>query len=280
MTKPRRSASRAVGRVVVVAAATRALYEGARQLVGTRPSVFRSNYRGRPVDLLGGPALGVAVVGAVLATGELPGRVRAGAAIATLAGAVAGGLDDAVGTSDARGFRGHLGALRSGEITTGVVKIGVIGAGAAAAGLLAAGGGPVRRAAAAGVVALSANLENLLDLRPGRALKAAMLVGVPLAASSESIGARQIGAVAVGAAAGLLPADLRERTMLGDAGANCLGALLGAAAIADASGRRIAIALVGLAGLTAASEFVSFSSVIEKNTVLRAIDRVGRIEAA
>lgn len=278
MTTPRRSAAAALGRVVALAATTRVLYEGARQVFGARPNLVRRNYRGRPVDLLGGPAVGIAVVGGVLIGGDLPARVRAAATIAGLAGAVAGGLDDAVGSSDARGFRGHLGVLRSGEVTTGVVKIGVIGAGAAAAGFLATRGGLVRRAAAGGVVALSANLANLLDLRPGRALKAATLVGVPLAASSKSIAARRIGVVAVGASAGLLPADLRERTMLGDAGANCLGALLGTAVVVDASGRRIAVALAGLAALTAASEFVSFSSVIEKNSVLRAIDRVGRSE--
>ncbi len=278
MTKRSRCRPRAVRRVVAVAATTRVLYEGTRQLVGARQSVVRTNYRGKSVDLLGGPAIGVAVVGGVLAAGEAPVRVRAAATIAAVAGAVAGGLDDAVGSSDVRGFRGHLGALRSRQVTTGAVKIGVIGAGAAAAGLLAARGGLIRRAAAGGVVALSANLANLLDLRPGRALKSAMLVGVPLAASSNSIAARQISAVSVGASAGLLPVDLRERTMLGDAGANCIGALLGTAAIVDASGRRIALALAGLAGLTVVSEFVSFSSVIENNAVLRAIDRAGRSE--
>lgn len=279
MTAPRRFSSTAVGRAVAVAATTRALYQCARAVAGSRPGVVRGNYRGRSVDVLGGPALGVVVVAGALTDGGLPVRLRAAAAIAAAAGASAGALDDAVGTAAARGFRGHLGALRSGELTTGAVKIAVIGAGGAVSGLLAVRGGLVRRAAAGAVVALSANLVNLLDLRPGRALKAAMLVGVPLATSSKSIAARRIGGLAVGASAGLLPVDLGERTMLGDAGANCLGALLGAAAMADASRRRIAVALAGLTALTVASEYVSFSSVIEKNSVLRAIDRVGRSEA-
>lgn len=279
MTRPRRFSSSAIGRAVAVAATTRALYEAARPVVGARPHVARDNYHGRRVDLLGGPALGLAVVGGAVTDAGLPGRLRAAAVIAATTGAIAGALDDAVGTAEARGFRGHLGALRSGKVTTGAVKIAVIGAGGAAAGLLAVRGGFARRAAAGAVVALSANLVNLLDLRPGRALKAALLAGAPLATSSESIGARRIGALAIGASAGLLPADLGERTMLGDAGANCLGALLGTAVIADASRRRIAVALAVLAAVTAASEFVSFSSVIEKNPVLRAIDRAGRSEA-
>jgi hypothetical protein len=103
-----------------------------------------------------------------------------------------------------------------------------------------------------------------------------MLASVPLAVSSESIAARRIATLAVGASAGVLVPDLRERTMLGDAGANCIGALLGVGAVTDASSRRIALTLAALAGLTAASEVVSFSSVIERNAVLRALDRAGR----
>jgi UDP-N-acetylmuramyl pentapeptide phosphotransferase/UDP-N-acetylglucosamine-1-phosphate transferase len=241
---------------------------------------MRANYRGRQVDLLGGPALGVTVIGGALLDDGLPGRVRAAAALAAATGAAAGALDDAFGSAAARGFRGHLSAMRSGRLTTGTVKIAAIGASGMSAGLLAARGPLARRLAAGAVVALSANLANLLDLRPGRALKAAMLAGLPLAASSDSIAARRIATLAIGASSGVLIPDLRERTMLGDAGANCLGALLGVAAVTDASARRIALTLGSLTALTAASEVVSFSSVIEKNAVLRAIDRAGRCDTA
>jgi hypothetical protein len=270
------SRPRAAARLVAAATATRALYECGRAVARGQSRLTRTNYRGRRVDLLGGTALGGVVVGGALLDTGLPGRVRAAAAIAAGASALAGALDDAVGSPAARGFRGHLAALRSGRVTTGAVKIGTIGAAGAAAGLLAVRGALPRRVAAGAVIALSANLANLLDLRPGRALKAAMLASVPLAASSESIAARRIATLAVGASAGVLVPDLRERTMLGDAGANCIGALLGVGAVADASSRRIALTLAALAGLTAASEVVSFSSVIETNAVLRALDRAGR----
>jgi UDP-N-acetylmuramyl pentapeptide phosphotransferase/UDP-N-acetylglucosamine-1-phosphate transferase len=274
------SRPRAAARLLAAAAATRALYEGGRALAGGRARLVRVNYRGRRVDLLGGPAVGVAAVGGALLDASLPTRVRTAAAVAAGAAALAGAIDDAVGSPGARGFRGHLVALRSGEVTTGAVKIAAIGTGGLVAGLLAVRGPLVRRLAAGAVVALSANLANLLDLRPGRTLKAAAIAGVPLAASSESTAARRVATLALGASAGLLGPDLRERTMLGDAGANCLGALLGVAAVTDASGRRIALTLGALVALTATSEVVSFSSVIEKNTVLRAIDQAGRREVA
>ena len=80
----------------------------------------------------------------------------------------------------------------------------------------------------------------------------------------------------MGAALALLPEDLGERAMLGDAGANALGALLGAgAAAALPRPARIAV-LAAVAGLTAASEVVSFTKVIERTPPLRWLDMLGR----
>ena len=104
------------------------------------------------------------------------------------AGAAAfGGYDDLAGDGDRRGFRGHLGALAQGEVTTGAVKLGGIGA----AGLVAAavlGGGPADLAINAGLVAGGANLLNLFDLRPGRAIKVALASGALLAAAGQAAG--------------------------------------------------------------------------------------------
>ena len=64
--------------------------------------------------------------------------------------------------------------------------------------------------------------------------------------------------------------------MLGDTGANAAGALLGTALL-DGTGRRGRLAaLAVLAGLTLASERVSFTRVIESTPVLREIDAWGR----
>jgi hypothetical protein len=200
-----------------------------------------------------------------------------------------GRYDDMVGDRpehQAKGFRGHLAALRKGRVTSGLLKIAGVGtAGLAASALLAAGrtataapgGSTPRRQVVdillgAGVIAGTANLVNLLDLRPGRALKAGVLLGAPLTAGPTG------GLVAgpVGAAAALLPADLDERVMLGDCGANALGAVLGVGLAARTGPWGRAGLLAGLTALTVASEKVSFTKVIESTPGLREVDGLGR----
>jgi hypothetical protein len=182
-------------------------------------------------------------------------------------------------------------------VTTGAVKLlglaatGVVAAaatgtpGAATAQPGGAAPAAVRRLAAAAiggaVVAGSANLLNLLDLRPGRALKAALLGAAwPLARASRAPDAADAAlpaaaALATGALV-LLPADLAERTMLGDCGANAAGALLGVAALGRLGPRGRTAALLALVALTVASERISFTRVIESTPGLRELDRLGR----
>ena len=228
------------------------------------PALQRTNHRGARVSLASGPAL---AVGAVLGAGlPLPAAATAG----LLSGAV-GAYDDAAGRrpaqAGAKGFRGHLAALRAGRVTAGTVKVVGIGlAGAGAAALLPPRRGPLDVLLSGAVVAGAANLLNLLDLRPGRALK----VGAALALCLGRPGVAT-------AAAALLPDDLAERTMLGDAGANALGAVLGLALVDRLPGRPARAAALGaLAGLTAASEVVSYSRVIDASPPLRWLDRLGR----
>jgi UDP-GlcNAc:undecaprenyl-phosphate GlcNAc-1-phosphate transferase len=237
----------------------------------------RTNHRGEPVTLLEGPAAAAGAIAGVLAQAALAaaapgsaGRRRAAAMIAGGAGAAAfGAYDDLAGSGDRRGFRGHLGALRHGEVTTGAVKLGGIGAAGLASAVLT-GGSPADVVINAGLVAGGANLLNLFDLRPGRAIKVAAASGALLsAAGQESVTAP------LGAALALLPEDLGERAMLGDAGANALGAMLGASAAGLSRPTRIVL-LAGIAGLTAASEKVSFTKVIERTPALRWLDMLGR----
>jgi hypothetical protein len=245
----------------------------------------RTNHRGEPVTLLEGPAVAAGAIVGVLAQGVqtslaaasgstgssgAPGWRCAAAMVLGGAGAAAfGAYDDLAGSGDRRGFRGHIGALRQGEVTTGAVKLGGIGlTGIVSAAL--AGGSPADVILNAGLVAGGANLLNLFDLRPGRAIKVAAASGVLLgAAGQDSV------AAPLGAALALLPEDLGERAMLGDAGANALGAMLGASAAGLSRPARIAL-LAGIAGLTAASEKVSFTKVIARTPALNWLDMLGR----
>jgi UDP-N-acetylmuramyl pentapeptide phosphotransferase/UDP-N-acetylglucosamine-1-phosphate transferase len=292
----------------------------ALRAVRAAPGLERTNFRGHRVTLAGGPALAIGVslasaVGAAAAhagsvgAGSVGTRVGVAAAVAGLGSGAVGLYDDVVGGRPehaAKGFKGHLRALSEGRVTSGLVKIAGVGAsGLIAAALLPARGAGARRVAGvllgAGVIASSANLANLFDLRPGRAIKVGLIVGAPLAAAplraangaraasgaravaasgaraaASGVAARAVAAGAVGAAAGLLAQDLGEEIMLGDAGANALGALLGTAFVARAGTAGRLAAFAGLVALTAASEKVSFTQVIERTPGLRELDGLGR----
>jgi hypothetical protein len=240
----------------------------------------RTNHAGRTVTLLEGPAYAVGAAGASALLGAGPGPV-----VAAVASAGLGALDDLAGDSSSKGLRGHLGALARGEVTTGAVK--VLGLGVT--GLVTAAlvdrrphdRGPAPRGTptvvdtlvGGAVIAGAANLLNLLDLRPGRALKATIVLGALTATSSRSVAAA---GAAVGAAVGVLGPDLSGEAMLGDTGANSAGALLGAALVQRAGRRGRWTALGVLTALTLASEKVSFTKVIESTPVLRELDAWGR----
>jgi hypothetical protein len=219
-----------------------------------------------------------AAVAVSLVAPGMPASSRAALGLAGTGAAVFGGYDDLRGSGSRRGFRGHLGALARGEVTTGAVKLAGIGAtGLAAAGLLRIRDStcPVTDVVVnAGLAAGGANLLNLFDLRPGRAIKVALAAGAALSAASPAAGLAA--AAPASAALAVLPEDLGERAMLGDAGANALGAMLGVAAAAALPRTARVTILAAIAGLTAASEVVSFSRVIERTPPLRWLDMLGR----
>jgi hypothetical protein len=162
---------------------------------------------------------------------------------------IIGAADDAWSGPE-RGFHAHLRARR----TTGVLKL----VGIPAVGLLA-----TRTVSGALLVGLSANMLNQLDTRPGRALKAYL-------AASLVLGSPR------GVAVLLLPYDLREMAMLGDAGSNGLGALLGLSSVSRLTGRGRWLAIGALAGLTLLGERRSLGALIERTPLLRDLDALGR----
>jgi UDP-N-acetylmuramyl pentapeptide phosphotransferase/UDP-N-acetylglucosamine-1-phosphate transferase len=258
-----------------------------RRPPGGEKTWTRTNHRGEPVTLLEGPAVTLAAVTAAALVPGLRARQRVALIVAGAGAGTVGGYDDLAGDGDRRGFRGHLGALAKGEVTTGAVKILGIGAAGLTTSLLlerrrpadqpgqpgSAVGAAVDVVINTGLVAGLANLTNLFDLRPGRAIKASLIAGAALAAGGPQ--ARTAIAVPAGAVIALLPEDLGERAMLGDCGANAVGAMLGVAATTLPRPARIGVLAV-VTGLTAASEKVSFTKVIERTPPLRWLDLLGR----
>lgn len=288
----------------------------------------RTNFHGVTVSLRGGVAMAGAAVASAAVASALSDQPRAalGGVVASLGGGLAGYIDDVdQGAHDggkvAKGLKGHLGALAHGQVTTGVIKIAGIGASALAASSLvgskatSVSGKAADLALNTVLIAGTANLANLLDLRPGRALKATVLVAAPLsyfscaAAKAPASGASVTSAtasVASGAsgapsakpvspasasgasaqrllASGLnaaaitaLVEDLQETTMLGDTGANAAGALLGTSLAANDSWKLRLGTTLGVVGLILASEKVSFSKVIAANPALNWLDQLWR----
>jgi hypothetical protein len=160
------------------------------------------------------------------------------------------GLADDVWSGPERGFRAHL---RAGN-TTGILKL---------VGIPLYGLVRTRSVSGALLVGLSANVLNQLDTRPGRALKAylaaALFLDAPLALAVL-----------------LAPYDLREMAMLGDAGSNGFGALLGLNSVSRLTGKRRWAAISALAGLTLLGERRSLGALIERTPVLRELDAWGR----
>ncbi|MBO1750188.1 hypothetical protein J4G33_00050 [Actinotalea sp. BY-33] len=264
------------------AAATWATRQAAAAVLGgADPRWTRTNHRGEPVSLLAGPAATVGLAAGLLVGGG--GRAAAAGTVAALGAGAFGVVDDVTEDTARRrkGLRGHLGALAHGEVTTGGLKVLGIGATSLVAAALAPREPAGRSRLATGVevlgsgvlIAACANLVNLLDLRPGRALKATALAAGPALASGA-------GAPAAAACLGVVVAgwrdDLAERDMLGDGGANALGAALGTAVVLGAPRPVRCWVLAGVLALTVASERVSFTQVIARTPVLRELDAWGR----
>jgi glycosyl transferase family 4 len=185
------------------------------------------------------------------------------------------GLLDDYRDDPARGIRGHFKELARGRVTPGTVKLaGIVGAATLVAVSLADESSRILLGIP--VIAGSANLWNLLDVRPGRALKSFLVVGLVLVGWYARYDDFLLGA-AIGSAAALLIFDLRERAMLGDAGANLLGFIIGLALFRILPTLGLAVTLVAILLLHALGETVTLSRLIEAARPLRWFDRLGRL---
>ncbi len=273
------------------------LWAGLRDMFD-RPVFQRSNYRGAPLATSVGIAMIIAVFLAAALIGLVEsmglGRYWPGLESLRLTALAAGGfgllglLDDLAVDENTSGFRGHVTAVFAGRLSAGSLKM---LAGPAVALVIAqatAGGSLGWMLLHGAIIALAANLANLFDRAPGRVTKvstiavAALFIATAIPYLDGQL--RQLPDLAgvatiLGAAWGLMRPELREELMIGDAGANPLGAAVGLAVVLT-QGRIVQIVvLVVLVVMNLISERVSFSSVIRRVAVLRFLDDVGRPSA-
>lgn len=260
-----------------------------------RPVFQRTNYRGAPLATSAGIVTVVAVLGATALIGLieamgtpriLPGLEALYLSCLTAAGfGMLGLLDDLAVDEGSSGFRGHVRALADGRLTAGSLKMLAGPAVALVVATTTADSSLLSLLIQGGVIALSANLANLFDRAPGRVTKVAtaalIALGVATAFNYRDDGPRLLPALAgastmLGASWGLMRSELREELMLGDAGANPLGAVIGLAVVLTQSQRVQIGVLVVLILLNLLSEEVSFSRVIRGFGPLRFLDDLGR----
>jgi UDP-GlcNAc:undecaprenyl-phosphate/decaprenyl-phosphate GlcNAc-1-phosphate transferase len=249
---------------------------------------FRAeNYRGEQLPaILGMVAIAPgAIVGlfAGLALVTVQSRSLDAAAWISLGGSLlvfaVGLMDDLIG-SGPRGLRAHLRSLGSGHVTTGIVKLVVI----AGSSVVVVAAQPVHLGVTrlAGVVLLAgcANLWNGLDVRPGRAIKYFVLVaGAVLVAGVPVRLAPSVPGVLLGAILAL-PADLRERAMLGDGGSNLLGFTAGLGLYVVLPSPWVWVAAAVAVTLNVLADTVTLSRLIDTVGPLRWFDRLGRVSAS
>lgn len=244
--------------------------------------VRKPNYLGRGLPAAAGLLFPVAGLPALWFSG-LEARVRLSGLLVIAVLGLVGMLDDVFAARrQARGLRGHLMALARGRLTTGAVKaLGGLAAGFGA-GFILHPGQPAAIVLDALLIALAANFLNLLDLRPGRCLKgfgllsALALLGGFLGVGEEGVEhvVRLLGPVAAAAIVSA-PADLAGRAMMGDVGANVLGAAAGLGlAVSLGPWERLA-AVVVLVAVHLVCERVSLSGLIARSRVLSFLDRLG-----
>jgi UDP-GlcNAc:undecaprenyl-phosphate/decaprenyl-phosphate GlcNAc-1-phosphate transferase len=244
----------------------------------------RANFRGRelafPFGVLVPAAALLALVPLTLLARLAPAEVFhpeiLSIALYALGVIALGLIDDAFGSeARARGWRGHGAAVMRGELSTGALKAaGSLGLALLAMSFLEQGDG--RWLLAAAVLVLATNLFNLLDLRPGRASKVFVLLGAGLTIGTWEVRPLWGLGLFVGPALVAGVYDLRERAMLGDTGANLLGALAGLWLVLTLSGTGQLIALALLAIVTVYGELRSISALVERTPGLRELDSWGR----
>jgi UDP-N-acetylmuramyl pentapeptide phosphotransferase/UDP-N-acetylglucosamine-1-phosphate transferase len=184
----------------------------------------------------------------------------------------AGWLDDHYGSHRWRGLKGHLKALvTEGVVTTGMLKVWLVGIASLYVAYRTADGW-LDGLANFTALMLTVNFFNMLDLRPGRALKCFFLLTFPFVGVMPVF----ISGV-IGMAAAIFEKDVKGKCMLGDTGSNFLGATAGVLLVYFLPPYLLWPLILFLAVVHIWSEVHSISEWIERQPLLGYLDRWGRI---
>lgn len=193
---------------------------------------------------------------------------------AVMAMAFAGIMDDAIGNRDVTGLKGHFLSMFKGRLTTGGFKavlggfIGIVVSAAVADNILGVVVGTL-------VVALATNFMNLLDLRPGRAIKVYLIISILVLIFAGDFN-RQLYMLLLPGVVSYFIFDLKALSMMGDAGSNVLGVFIGVMIVISFSIQVQLVCLVGLIAIHVLTEKYSLTKLIEQNSVLNFVDKLGR----
>jgi UDP-GlcNAc:undecaprenyl-phosphate/decaprenyl-phosphate GlcNAc-1-phosphate transferase len=242
----------------------------------------RENYRGVQLPFPFGVAVFASATVALAplalvyaATDDLLMQDTPAVVLTFVLGVAALGLADDTLSGPSRGWRGHGAAVMGGSFSTGALKA----AGTLGLALWVTSGEYTffKQLLATGVLVLATNLFNLLDLRPGRSVKAFVLLGAALMIGERDLQTFEHLGLFIGPllVAGLF--DVRELAMLGDTGSNLTGALAGLWLVLALGTTGQIVALIVLAAVTAYGEFRSISDVVDRTPGLSHLDSIGRI---
>lgn len=193
---------------------------------------------------------------------------------ASIAMSFVGIIDDSLGNRGVTGLIGHFKALFKGSLTTGAFKA-LLGGFVGLTLAVTLSKSIPNIIVATLVVALSTNMMNLFDLRPGRAIKAYVILVIIIFLASAKFN-REVMMLIVPAVLAYFYFDLRALTMMGDAGSNVLGVSIGVFIVSSFDLPVQLVSLVLLVAIHVLTEKFSLTKIIENNKFLNYVDKLGR----
>lgn len=186
----------------------------------------------------------------------------------------AGILDDIIGNRDVSGLKGHFKSLLNGKLTTGGFKA-LFGGFIGLVISIAISKNIYDIVINTLIIALSTNLMNLLDLRPGRAIKGYLVISIVLLFTLGEY-TRNLLLLIFPNVIAYFNQDLKAKAMMGDTGSNVLGISIGILFVMVYPLKVRLIWLAFLIFIHILTEKYSLTKIIENNKFLNFIDKLGR----